>query len=182
MLEMVKRHDDAAWCRLTDLYGPLVYHWCRRSGLSPEDCADLLQDVFRSLVNHIGRFEKTEEQGSFRAWLWTITRNRIRDHVKSRAIKACAMGGSDAHLRLLNLPDQEPDEHADSDVSATGSLTYRALNIIRREVRETTWLAFWRSTIDEIAPAAVAEELDISIESVWQARSRILRRARQLLE
>jgi RNA polymerase sigma-70 factor (ECF subfamily) len=92
------------------------------------------------------------------------------------------MGGSDAHLRLLNLPDQEPDEHADSDVSATGSLTYRALNIIRREVRETTWLAFWRSTIDEIAPAAVAEELDISIESVWQARSRILRRARQLLE
>lgn len=43
-------------------------------------------------------------------------------------------------------------------------------------------LAFWRTTIDEIAPAAVADELGVSIESVWQARSRVLRRLRELLE
>lgn len=182
LLELVKSNNEEAWDSMTRLYGPLVYHWCRKSGLSAEDSADLLQDVFRSLVIHIGAFEKTEEKGTFRGWLWTITRNRIRDHARYRVDKAWARGGDDAHAQLLSLPDSEPDQHADSDVSTEGSLTYRALNIIRSEVKPTTWMAFWRSTIDDIDPAVVAEELGITIESVWQAKSRVLRRARQLLE
>ncbi len=91
------------------------------------------------------------------------------------------MGGSEAHLVLQNLLDIDSDDHADSDLSATGSLACRAMNTVRSEVQEHTWVAFWRTTIDEIDPAAVAQELDISIESVWQARSRVLRRLRQLL-
>ncbi len=167
---------------MTELYGPLIYHWCRRAGLRAEDAADLLQDVFQSVLMHIEAFEKTEASGSFRGWLWTITRNRVRDHFKLQAGKAEAAGGTDAHLRLLEVPDEEPGDAADSAVTATGGLTYRALHLVRDEVKQTTWLAFWRSTIDEVAPAAVADELGISIESVWQAKSRVLRRLRELLE
>ena len=182
LLELVRSSDEGGWRCLTELYGPLIYHWCRQAGLRAEDAADVLQEVFRSVVIHIESFEKTTTSGSFRGWLWTITRNKIRDHFKLQAGKANAAGGTDEHLRLLNIPDEEPSDAADSAITATGGLTYRALRILREEVKETTWLAFWRSTIDEVAPAAVADELGISIESVWQAKSRVLRRLRELLE
>ncbi|MDV6032108.1 MAG: sigma-70 family RNA polymerase sigma factor [Phycisphaera sp. RhM] len=181
LLERAKSRDEQAWKVLTELYGPLIYHWCRRSGLREDDSADLMQEVFRSLVIHVGSFEKADG-GSFRAWLWTITRNRIRDFAKVHRNKAAAAGGTDAYLHLHRLPDCEPEEGGDSGVTATGSLTYRTLHIVRKEVQEQTWLAFWRTTIDGISPAAVAQELSMSIESVWQSKSRVLRRVRQLLE
>ena len=181
LLELVKKRDNTAWQKLTETYGPLVYHWCRQSGLGADESADLLQDVYRALVIHIDGFEKSTERGSFRAWLWTITRNRIIDKLRVKNSRAHAIGGSEAYWRLQNVPDHEPDDLSDSGVSASASLTNRALRLIKSEVKETTWLAFWRSTIDEIDPAAVADELQISVESVWQSKSRVLRRLRQLL-
>ena len=182
LVRLVKARDEAAWKRLTELYGPLVYHWCRKSGLNSEDSADLLQDVYRSLVKNIEGFEKSPEHGSFRAWLWTITRNRIRDHLRASSDKAHAQGGSEILMLLQSIPESEPDDDGDYGISTTDSLTRRASNIIKGEVKPLTWLAFWRSTIDNIEPADVALELGITVESVWQAKSRILRRARQLLQ
>ena len=182
LLDLVRSRDEAAWRRMTELYGPMIYHWCRTAGLGPEDSADVLQDVFRSVMLHIATFQKTDTSGSFRGWLWTVTRNKIRDLFKVRSGKAKAAGGTDAHVRLLELPAEEPNEDSASTIAATSGLTHRAFEIIRGEVKEKTWLAFWRSTIDEVAPAAVADELGITVESVWQAKSRVLRRARQLLE
>ncbi|MDV6030457.1 MAG: sigma-70 family RNA polymerase sigma factor [Phycisphaera sp. RhM] len=181
LLERVQSNDERAWQQLTELYGPLVYHWGRHAGLSAEDSADVVQDVFRVLVVHLSRFEKTPSS-SFRAWLWTIVRNKIRDHARARDGKVAALGGTDANLRLLSLPDQPPDEGGDSGISPTSGLMYRAIQIVKAEVNETTWIAFWRSSVDEVSPAAVAEELDLSVDSVYQAKSRVLRRLRTLLE
>jgi len=52
-----QRHPDA-WEQLVDQYSGLVYHWCRRSGLGPEDAADVLQSVMLKLAQHLPRFER----------------------------------------------------------------------------------------------------------------------------
>ena len=39
------------------VYGPLVYRWTREGGLQPEDAADVVQEVFRSLIGAIERFD-----------------------------------------------------------------------------------------------------------------------------
>ncbi len=181
LLDRVKDYDEDAWRQLTELYGPLIYHWCRKSGLHSEDAADLLQDIYRSVLIHIHRFEKSLPSGSFRAWLWTITRNRIRDFARGQSGKAQAVGGSEFLTQLLALPAVEPEAFDQSDLAANVGLTLRAFEIIKQEIKETTWLAFWRSTIDEVDSSVVASELEISVESVWQAKSRVLRRFRQLL-
>ncbi|MEZ6090113.1 MAG: sigma-70 family RNA polymerase sigma factor [Pirellulaceae bacterium] len=182
LLARVKQDDQDAWRKLTELYGPLIYSWCRRSRLSAEDSADILQDVFRSVVLNVASFDAGVATGSFRGWLWTITRNKVRDHLRTRLGKAEAAGGSDAQRMMSQVTDHEFSESSEMTDSLPDGLAYRALNIIRGEIQETTWIAFWRTTIDDIAPAAVAQELGISVHSVWQAKSRVLRRARQLLE
>src|SRR5947209_11513540 len=75
--------DQQAWQEFVDLYTPLLYQWARRAGLQDPDAADLLQDVFTSLVQKLPEFHY-DRQKSFRAWLRTVTLNQWRDNRKRR--------------------------------------------------------------------------------------------------
>src|SRR5262245_12114895 len=80
LLERVRAADPEAWRRLVELYGPVVQRWCRRAGLQESDTADVMQEVFRSVAVRVSQFRREQARDSFRAWLWTITRNKVRDH------------------------------------------------------------------------------------------------------
>ena len=81
----VQSADDEAWQRLVHLYSPLVYRLCRRSQLQQDDAQDIAQEVFRAIHRRVVDFKKQGKQHSFRGWLWTITRNKIRDLARARA-------------------------------------------------------------------------------------------------
>src|SRR5262245_17806592 len=129
LLSRARASDAAAWRRLVELYSPLVYHWCRQSGLNNHDAADLMQEVFQSVFKALESFDRGKP-GAFRAWLWTITRNKIRNLVRDAG--PVAEGGSSAQERWQNLPADEP---LPSDDSPSGerpySLLYRALDLVR---------------------------------------------------
>src|SRR6516165_9836782 len=79
LLLRVQANQSGAWERLVDLYAPLVYHWCQRAKLPPQDAADVFQEVFRSVAEHVVSFRRDRAGDSFRGWLHTITRNKIND-------------------------------------------------------------------------------------------------------
>lgn len=180
LLGEVKANDCSAWRRLASLYAPLVYSWARRAGLQAEDAADVVQEVFRAVLTHIATYESGSRAGSFRGWLWTITRNKIKDHWRSQQRQPQAVGGTDAHERLLQLPvpadltDEEP-------VGTEGSVLQRGLELIRAHFGDRTWQAFWRVTAEGEAPAEVGAALGMSVNAVYVARSRVLSRLRQEL-
>lgn len=62
------------------LSGPIVYSWCRRSGLQDSDAADVVQEVFRAVFQHLKEFQA--RGGVFHAWLDHITANQIRQHFR----------------------------------------------------------------------------------------------------
>ena len=181
LLRRVKAQEPAAWRRLTQVYGPFVYRWCRESGLTGEDAADVTQDVFCAVVNGIEDFRGERPRGSFRAWLRTITRNKISDLFRRRRGQPAAQGGTAAQERLLQIPDEpEPLSQSDS-VEAESALWRRALACVQTEFEDHTCRAFWRVAVDEQSPADVAAELEMTVDAVYQAKSRVLRRIRQEL-
>lgn len=183
LLELVQAHDDVAWQRLVHLYSPLILSWSKRSGVPDEDASDVLQEVWRAVAIHIDRFERTLTKGTFRGWLWTITRNKLRDHYRSKQGKAAAVGGTDAHTRLQEIPEDEPlDENGNQAVDSPRQFLYRALDLVRSDFEEKTWQAFWKVTVEGQPPALVARELGLSVDSVYQAKSRVLRRLRTELQ
>src|SRR4029078_4012717 len=51
LLERLRDSFDAdAWARFVALYTPLIYSWGRCVGLQDQDAADLVQDVFATLI------------------------------------------------------------------------------------------------------------------------------------
>ena len=173
LLRRVKANDADAWRRFVDLYGALVYYWCRRAGLMPEDAADVVQEVFGALASAISGFRKERPGDTFRGWLWTIARNKIRDHFRARGNGPEAAGGSDAQQQLLQVP--EPN----ADISVAESLLpQRALELIESEFEKRTWQAFWRATVEGQSAAEIAGDLGMTKNAVRQAKFRVLRKLR----
>jgi len=156
LLDRVKDCEQDAWVRLVELYSPLIYLWCRQAGLQAADAADVRQDVFRAVARKIGDFRHDRPGDTFRGWLRTITRNRIRDFFSSAraaAGRGAGAGGSEALLNLQQVAQSPEKNETDADVStrdeqSESRLLYRrAVELIRREFEERTWLAFWRVVV-----------------------------------
>lgn len=182
LLHRARQKDAVAWRELVDLYGPLIAHWCHRCRIDDHAAADCVQDVFASVAVAIDAFQPKRETGSFRAWLWTITRRKVIDYVRTTQRRPHAIGGSTAiamiHevMDLQSIPDEEP-----SEALQIRELIDRALLQVRDEFESCTWQAFWRSVVDGQSTDIVAAELNVTPATIRQARSRILRRLRQQL-
>jgi RNA polymerase sigma-70 factor (ECF subfamily) len=180
LLERVRLSDQDAWQALVDLYGPVVYGWCRRWGVEPTDAMDVVQDVFTAVSSAIRTFRKDRPGDTFCGWLWTIARHEACDHFARRARTPQAVGGTDLQARLAEIPERYPED-GESLQSGTDSthVAIRALEVIRSDFQEHTWQAFWRTTIQGQSVAEVAGALKLSKPAVRQAKHRVLQRLRE---
>jgi RNA polymerase sigma-70 factor (ECF subfamily) len=182
LLDRVKAKHEDAWQTLVDLYGPQVYRWGRRLGLQGEDAADVVQEVFSAVATSIANFRRDRPGDSFRGWLWGITRIKAADHFRRLRDKPRAKGGTDAHQRLAQIPDQSLlDSKTDKDPEGERGVKRRAVELIRASVEDRTWKAFWRVAVDGQPLADVADELGMSVGAVYQAKYRVRRRIRSEL-
>jgi RNA polymerase sigma-70 factor (ECF subfamily) len=165
-----------AWARFVDLYTPLLYHWARRLALRDEDAADLVQDIFTLLVQKLPEFSYDRDK-SFRSWLHTVFLNQW--HELGRRHAAAPPAGSPEGLSGVASPD---------NVAAFGEeefqrhLLMRALQLMQADFQPTTWKACWEHVVCDRPAADVARELNLTVNAVYLARSRVLRRLRQELE
>ena len=180
LIARIRREDGAAWAELVELYSPLVKFWALRQGAANSELHDLNQEVFFAVSRSIDRYRPTGDSGSFRAWLWGVVRHKLIDAMRRRQRSMPASGGSTALQVLQNIPEQL-DTNDEEERSEFTSLVYRALEQVRNEFEPKTWQAFWRTTVDGVAVAGVAKELEIAPATIRQHRSRILRRLRQQL-
>ncbi len=178
LLVRVQANDCDAWTRLVDLYAPLVYHWCRRANLGPEDTADVFQETFRSVARRIHDFRRDRQGDTFRGWLRTIAQNKIRDHFRRLRDEPKAAGGTDANVHLQAQPDPISLEDDGSEQSILHQALHRTLESIRGGFEPSTWQAFWRVQIDGKTTGEVGGELGMTAAAVRKARLRVLARLR----
>ena len=176
LLERLRRPEESeAWSRFVRLYTPLLFYWARRTGLNQEDSADLVQEVLTVLVRKLPTFQY-EPGKSFRSWLHTITLNKWREWGRRKALPR--PGGDDPGLSEAAVaPPDEPFEEAEY----REQLVRRALEVMQSEFEPATWKACWETTVSGRPAAEVAAELGVSVDVVYGAKSRVLRRLRQEL-
>jgi RNA polymerase sigma-70 factor, ECF subfamily len=182
LLEGIRAETPSAWERLVHLYAPLVLQWCQRWDLQEQDQADILQEVFQAVIAHVNQFRKQSPGDTFRGWLRTITQNKVRDHFRRLRREPAGEGGTDAQKRFSLLPmPLETEQVASGQDPAEGELFFRALELIRQEFEERTWLAFWRTAVEGRTPQDVAADLSMTPGAVRVAKCRVLHRLREEL-
>jgi RNA polymerase sigma-70 factor (ECF subfamily) len=66
-----------------------------------------------------------------------------------------------------------------AEIEFRSQVASSALRLMQAEFPETTWRACWQYVALGQSPAEVAAELRISVEVVYQAKTRVLRRLRE---
>lgn len=176
LLDRLRRSpEQSAWERFVDMYTPLLFAWTNRLGLSGHDAADLVQDLFTVLVEKLPTFQYDANK-SFRAWLKTVLFNRWRNALRRREVENQVAGGSaiDEFPGQSNTPEIEEAEYRKH-------LVRRAFQLMQAEFEPNTWKACWEYVVLDRPAPEVAKSLGITINAVYLAKSRVLRRLREEL-
>jgi RNA polymerase sigma factor (sigma-70 family) len=181
LIRLRDHQDQQAWSQFVELYAPAIYGYARKRGLQDADAADLTQTCLRQVAAHIGSLEYDARRGSFRGWLFTIVRNRLRNFLDQPQRLHQGSGDSAIHRLLENQPDSEADEAEDWEREYQCSLLAWAAEQVRPQVQETTWQAFWQTAIEGKSGKEVAATLGLSVAAVYLAKSRIVSRLQALI-
>jgi RNA polymerase sigma factor (sigma-70 family) len=173
--------DEQAWAQFVEVYAPLVYSFACRHGLQDADAADLTQDVLRSVVTAAGRFEYDAQRGSFRGWLFTVVKNKLRDFLDRRRHEWTGSGDTSMLDLLANQPAPEEDEAAVWEQEHERRLFLWAAEQVRGSFQDSTWQAFWLTAVEGQRGKDVAKQLGLSVAAVYLARRRVLTRLREQL-
>lgn len=182
--------DQEAWRAFHDRYGDLIRGFARVRGVQPADCDDLVQEVMVSLARVMQNgFVYDPSKGTFRSYLKTTVIHAIARRARqNRAVTGleeydgrgtpvaggggpAMAGGGDGGGEGDEAWEQQWRQHH----------TRLAMKTIEGEFNATDLEAFQRYALMQHDAATVARDLRISVESVYQAKSRILRRLSKVI-
>ncbi len=164
-----------------DLYAPFIYGYFRKRGLQDADAADLTQISLCQVAVHVGSIEYIAGESSFRGWLFTIVRNKLRDFFDRPQHLAQGTGNSSVQRMLENHPASEADEPAEWERAYQANLFAWAAEQIRPTILASTWEAFHMTAVEGKTGKEAAEELGLTVAAVYLARSRVMARLRALI-
>lgn len=179
LLARLRHGDDrSAWLEFHDRYAELIRGFLRRRGVQPADCDDMLQDVLLAVSKSMPGFTYDPAKGKFRSYLKATT---LRTYFRRISQKP-------AEQRLELIEEATRAACDDQEVEAAWETEWRqhhlrlAMRSIAAEFNESDRRAFQRYAVEGLDARETAEALGLSVEQVYQAKSRIVRRLTELIE
>ncbi len=171
--------SEVAWTEFYRIYSPLISGFARRLGATADAAEEAVQEVLSGFFAVSPRFEYDPSKGTFRGYLKVCT---VRVLAKLHAKQRLVVGRP-----LLQMADDAPEVVRAWDDQWDQERLDRAL----REVREhyaanaqmaCTFRAFELVVIFGMSSENVAAELNVSVESVYAAKSRISKALRKSMD
>ena len=157
------------------MYSPFIRAQLKGSKLPEDDLDDLTQEILLQLHRKLGQFDHNGRTGAFRRWLRVVSQNRVRAYLRSR---------HDAGQ--VSLSELQPVAEDDSEIAQKFDHDYNQHVInelllrLDSEFNESTIECFRSYVLQQRDPKEVSSELGVSLQSVYIAKSRVLRRLREM--
>ena len=174
LLDRLRSPDRSeAWRVFFDVYHPLIEKYLVIAGVPASDVDDVVQEVLTKVFVAVGQFDHNGRQGAFRKWLRTIVVREalefLRRSQKHRLLERELRTNTQSDV----FQEQWDREHDDY-------VLQKLLKQIQSSFTHTTWTAFSLQALSGTSPAQVAERLGISVNAALLAKSRVLRRLREM--
>lgn len=174
LLQIQLPENRSAWEEFVEIYRPVIYGIAVSRGLQHADALDLVQTVFVSVANSIGRWEKQDQQARFRNWLLRIAKNATINALTRRPPDQ-AVGGEGLPPELIEPARGDVPSEQELDLEYERQLYLRAAEKVRAKVTEANWMAFELTAVEGVSIEDVAQELGKSVGAIYAARSRIMK-------
>ena len=132
----------------------------------------MCQTVLLKFSKEISKFERRPD-GSFRAWLKTVSHHAWYDLVQSRGHKV-AKGGEELEWRL-GTEEARDDLAKQMEAAWEQELLQLASQRVQLRVNPKTWRAFQLASVENLPGNEVADQLEMRLEAVYIAKSNVLR-------
>ena len=166
---------ESAWTEFRQRYAPIIAGFANKCGASRSDIDDIIQDVMTNFMGRSGNFQYDPSKGRFRGYLKTCTvRASIRLAGKNMRFRGLPLAEvADAEMAVEPLWDDLWEQQ----------LVAQALQIVREEnADKPAFRAFEQYVLLDRQADIVANELSISVNSVHQAKSRITKQLREIVQ
>jgi len=123
----------------------------------------------------IGNWQKDPAKGRFRGWLTTVTKNAIRNAI-SRAPRDQPSGNTELRILIEQASDSTSELDELIEAEYMRSIFREAARRVRMEFEDSTWIAFWMTSVDGLSVPETGKRLKMTSGAIYAARSRIMRR------
>ena len=168
LLRRIGEHDEEAWKEFRDRYAGLIRSVARRRGLQDSDCDDALQNVMLALTRSMPAFQYDPAKGKFRSYLKTVVLRAISPK-SCQGVTPVSLEHYDAAVGDAAFEDVWEQQWREYHLQ-------RAMLTIESEFNEADQRAFQLYAREGRDASATAAELNMSVDQVYQAKSRIARR------
>lgn len=171
------RSTQRGWLEFDERYRELLIRYAQRRGASSTEAEDIAQEVELSLFKAMDRFQYDKGRGKFRSYLRTAVIHALARRVERNAHAAIAVE-PDVLVALADIVDE-----ADAEWEREWQLHRLrwCLRSIAKEFEPLTLEAFRLHVLAGWTVESTAELLSMSEASIYQAKSRVLKRLKARL-
>lgn len=178
LLEGAKAGSHESWERLDGIYRPFLRRWFRYRSIQDDIADDLTQQVLLAFSRELPNFEHSGRTGSLRSWLRQAAIFKEKGYWRNQQSREDAVGGTGFHVLLEELEDDDSTLAQYWDQQHDRFVLQKLLDDIAPKFEANTMTAFVRYTLDGESAQKVANELGMSVGSIYVAKSRVLQRLR----
>lgn len=150
-------------------YGPRLYAFCKKFGLSPEDAREIVQETFIRVWEHR---QDIRTDTSFSSYLFTIARNLVYNVLRRTAYWEKYLHDAGVRQAAGTFSIHPADERE------LQQLIGEAIRQLPDKCRQI----FWKSRYEGCSNQQIADDLAISKSTVENQLNKALRNIRQFLE
>ncbi|MGI8639753.1 MAG: RNA polymerase sigma factor [Pyrinomonadaceae bacterium] len=177
LVKACRRGDETAWNELVDCYQRLIFAIPRRSGLSEEQCADILQEVFLTLFEKLDEIRQPEK---IRSWLVTTAKFKTWSLVRSEKGFYSPESEEGMELEMANLTDSAPLADEVLVELEEQHLIRTALKKLEERCRKILSMIYLQDTAASYAEVAAA--IGVGETSISPLRARCLKKLAKILK
>jgi len=169
--------DQSSWQEFFDIYWRLIYGIARKAGLSDAEAQDVVQETMVSVAKHMPAFKYDPAVGSFKAWLFKLTRWRIVDQLRKRGpiARHHESAGDTARTATIErfADENSPDQDAIWEADWGKTVLDAAMARVKCRLDPQKFQIFDLYVNREWPPEKVARTFNVSMNQVYLVKNRV---------
>ncbi len=176
LIAACRRGNELAWNKLVDRYQRLIITIPRRTGLSEEQAADILQEVFLTLFE---KLDEIEQPDKIRSWIVTTAKFKTWGAVRGEKGFYSPESEQEMEAEMANLPDASPLADERLIELEQQHLIRTALKELEERCQKILSMIYLQDAAASYAE--VAQEIGVGETSISPLRARCLKKLAKVL-